>query len=232
MFPSLLWTNELINLQPCGSVRRVPTRIAVILGKRSLYNCNASRILVPSPLGLPIGFLSLESKSIEAGSTQLSRGGGSDECLHENKSRLYVVAELSIKSSRVENGEGTGMYTAGMGFIRSHSGSLCAIAPAYRCSSTVPKLNDKNIERPENPNETDHSQSLPPLKLRETLPCLFLFYLMGLFGVVVYGDPPMGIQAMVYNLQSFLDERCKRFFSFICLCKAINLFCDGFVVHG
>jgi hypothetical protein len=50
--------------------------------------------------------------------------------------------------------------------------------------------------------------------------------------VVVYADPPMGIQAMVYNLQSFLDERCKRFFSLICFCEAINLFCDGFAVHG
>lgn len=61
--------NELNDLQPCGSVRRVPTRIAVILGKRSLYDCSASRIMVPSPLGLPIGFLSLEFKSIEDGST-------------------------------------------------------------------------------------------------------------------------------------------------------------------
>ena len=100
-----------------------------------MYNCSASRI-VPPPLSLLLGLLSLEFKSIEAGST-LSMFGS--ECLvHENKSRLYVVAELSMKSSRVVNGEGTGMYTAGIGFIGSHSGSLCAIAPAYRCSSTVP----------------------------------------------------------------------------------------------
>ena len=121
--------NESNNLQPCGSVRRVPTRIAVILGKRSLYNCSASRIVIPSPLGLPVGFLSIEFKSIEAGRALSKRGS---DCLHENKSRLYVVAELSMKSSRVENGEGTGMYTAGIGFIGSHSGSLRAIAPAYR----------------------------------------------------------------------------------------------------
>lgn len=82
-----------------------------------------------------------------------------------------------MKSSSVVNGEGTGMYTAGIGFIGSHSVSLCAIAPAYRCSSTVPEQQD-NVESwneffDRKPNETDHSQSLPPLKLRETLPCLF-----------------------------------------------------------
>jgi hypothetical protein len=80
---------------------------------------------------------------------------------------------------------------------------------------------------------------LPPLKLRETLPCLFILfyneqnnYLIIVQAVVVCADLPMGIQAMVYNLQSFLDERCKGFFGFICLCEAINLLCDGFAVHG
>lgn len=63
IYPSV--DNELNNLQPSGSVRRVPTRIAVIVGKWSLYNCSASRI-GPSPLGLPLD-LSLEFKSIEAG---------------------------------------------------------------------------------------------------------------------------------------------------------------------
>ena len=48
-----------------------------------------------------------------------------------------------MKSSRIVNGEGTGMYTAGIGFIDSHSGSLRAMAPAYRCSSTVPKNKSK-----------------------------------------------------------------------------------------
>jgi hypothetical protein len=42
---------------------------------------------------------------------------------------------------------------------------------------------------------------------------------------------PMGIQALVYNLESFLDERCKWFFRWIYLGEAINLFCDGFAVH-
>ena len=133
----LLWTTKKKNLQPCGSVRRVPTRIAVILGKWSLYNCNASRIVVAPTLALPIG-LSLEFKSIEAGGSTLSTLG-SEWPVHENKSRLYVVVEWLMKSSKVVNGEGTGMYTAGIGFIGSHSGSLCAIAPAYRCSNTVPK---------------------------------------------------------------------------------------------
>ena len=84
------------------------------------------------------------------------------------------------------------------------------------------------------PGKIDHSQSLPPLKLRETLPCLFIIYheQNHYSAVVVYADPPMGIQAMVYNLQSFLDERCKGFFSLICLCDAIDLFCDGSAVHG
>lgn len=78
-----------------------------------------------------------------------------------------------MKSSRVVNGEGTGMYTAGIGFMGSHSGSLCAIAPAYRWRSTVPNGEISNHGMVL--TETDHSQSLPPLKLRETLPCLFFY---------------------------------------------------------
>ena len=95
----------------------------------------------------------------------------SSEGLHENKSRLYFVVESAINSSSVGNGEGTGMYTAAIGFIGSHSESLWAIAPAYRCSSTVPKMNHVkcNIFLWSESNKTDHSQSLPPLKLRETL---------------------------------------------------------------
>ena len=136
------------NSQPCGSVRRVPTRIAVILGKWSLYNCSASRIPVPLGLLASLGwvewFVSLsifEIESVRAAGVGAPSTQGS-KCLHENKSRLYVLAESAMKSSSVVNGEGTGMYTAGIGFIGSDSGSLCAIAPAYRCISTVPTTDE------------------------------------------------------------------------------------------